>query len=170
MPGLPECLGTKGASAIFSYEGLVWKPLQCFFSVKAPIESPIPMVLSFAVPHSRVSSYKAHHGIAGDTLASASHPLWSPCSFARGKKLWKHPHKSFFSICNNPFNLSFLAQHPNSSRNCSGATAENEFHLPRDLVAVLLGFHPLSPLASFLIVLSSHHTKHDYSFISLGEW
>ena len=113
-----------------------------FLQCKSSNREPYSHGAQFCSAPSRVSSYKAHHGIAGDTLASASHPLWSPCSFARSKKLRKHPHKSFFSICNNPFNLSFLAQHPNSRSNCSSATAHRDSCLPRDLLAVLGGFTP----------------------------
>lgn len=125
------------------------KTLEMFLQCKSSNREPYSHGAQFCSAPSRVSSYKAHHGIAGDTLASASHPLWSPCSFARGKKLRKHPHKSFFSICNNPFNLSFLAQHPNSRSNCSSATAHRDSCLPRDLLAVLGGFHPSPPLMMF---------------------
>ena len=68
-PALLECLGTMVASAIFSYEGLVWKPLTCFFIIKAQIQSNTPKVFIFAMPH---------QGFLDTKLTMALHEILSP--------------------------------------------------------------------------------------------
>ena len=166
-PAFLECLGTifcLTVPLVWSYWlKIIWVFPHCKSS---STERYSQTVYFFSVPDRSFFRYKVHHAVAWNSLTLSSHLLLSQFFLTRGKELLKHQQESFSHCGTVLLNLCFLPQHPTISWSSTAATAVRESRLARDLVAILWGFQPSSPLTSFLTVLSSHNTKHEYSFIS----
>ena len=143
-PALLECLGTMLASPILSYEVIGWKTFKIFIT-RAQIQRNISKLFIFSIPHQEVLDRKLTMILLEILSPQLFTLFWVHLPLQGARSFWSI-HTSLFLIVEQSFKpLSFLPQRPNISRSCSGVTAENEFGLPRDLVAVLLDFTPHLP-------------------------
>ena len=67
----------------------------------------------------------------------------------KGQEASEAPTQVLFLNLQQSFQPLLPCPTPNIRRNCSSATAQRDSCLPRDLLAVLGGFHPLPPLMMF---------------------
>ena len=142
-PALLESLCRMLASPILSYEGIGWKTSK-FLIIKAQIQRSSSK-LFFSTPHQEFLDTNLTIILLEILSPQLFTLFWVHFPLQGARSFWSI-HTSLFLIVEQSFKpLSFLPQRPNISRSCSGATAENEFGLPRDLVAVLLGFTPHLP-------------------------